>query len=108
VADRVIILEYSTYAVISPEGCASILWKNSDKAEAAAEAMGLTSARLFEMKVVDEVIKEPLGGAHRDPDAIAESVRAALLRHLSELRKQGTAELIAARQQRLRTCGFVQ
>ena len=108
VADRVIMLEYSTYAVISPEGCASILWKNSDKAEEAAEAMGLTSSRLYELGVVDEIIKEPLGGAHRDHDAIAGSIRQTLLGHLAELRQQSETELLASRQRKIRDYGFVQ
>ena len=107
-ADRVIMVGHSTYAVISPEGCASILWKNSDKAEEAAEAMGLTSSRLYELGVVDEIIKEPLGGAHRDHDAIAGSIRQTLLGHLAELRQQSETELLASRQRKIRDYGFVQ
>ena len=69
--DRLIMLEYSVYSVISPEGCASILWKSADKAEIAAESMGITAPRLQELGLVDDILREPLGGAHRDPRAMA-------------------------------------
>src|SRR5690606_35927291 len=82
VCDRLVMLQYAVYSVISPEGCASILWKSADKKEAAAEAMGLTAARLKELNLVDEVLPEPLGGAHRDPAAMALTVKDAILRHL--------------------------
>ncbi len=82
VCDRLLMLQYSTYSVISPEGCASILWKSQDKKEAAAEALNLTADRLSKLELVDEVIEEPLGGAHRDPAAMAASLKAALLKHL--------------------------
>ncbi|SVC05963.1 uncharacterized protein METZ01_LOCUS258817, partial [marine metagenome] len=85
VCDRLLMLEYSTYSVISPEGCASILWKDADKALSAAEAMKLTSVELKKRQLVDEVIAEPLGGAHRDFDAVAEGLRVAVERHLNEL-----------------------
>jgi acetyl-CoA carboxylase carboxyl transferase subunit alpha len=85
VCDRLLMLQFSTYSVISPEGCASILWKSADKKEVAAEAMGLTADRLFKLGLVDEVIREPLGGAHRDPAAVGDSLRLALIRHLREL-----------------------
>src|SRR5215207_9079853 len=85
VCDRLVMLQYAIYSVISPEGCASILWKSADKKEAAAEALGLTAERLSQLKLVDEVIEEPLGGAHRDHVLISERVKAALLRHLAEL-----------------------
>jgi acetyl-CoA carboxylase carboxyl transferase subunit alpha len=85
VCDRLIMLQYATYSVISPEGCASILWKSADKKEAAAEALGLTAQRLSQLKLVDEVIEEPLGGAHRDHALISERLKAVLLRHLAEL-----------------------
>ena len=75
VADRVLMLQYSIYSVISPEGCASILWKSADKAELAAEAMGITAERLHRLKLVDEVIPEPLGGAHRDPQTMADALK---------------------------------
>ena len=105
VCDRLLMLEYATYSVISPEGCASILWKNSDKKEIAAEAMGLTAARLAELKLLDEVLKEPLGGAHRDPQATGESLKASLVRHLEEVAALPEDELIARRYARLRGQG---
>jgi len=85
VCDRLLMLQYSVYSVISPEGCASILWKSSDKKELAAEALGLTAERLQKLGLVDEVIEEPLGGAHRDAAAVSVSLKAAILRHLDEL-----------------------
>src|ERR1700692_382711 len=85
VCDRLMMLQYSTYSVISPEGCASILWKSQDKKELAAEALNLTADRLLKLGLVDEVIEEPLGGAHRDAAATAASLKAALIRHLDEL-----------------------
>jgi acetyl-CoA carboxylase carboxyl transferase subunit alpha len=85
VCDRLVMLQYSTYSVISPEGCASILWKSADKKELAAEAMGLTADRLARLGLVDEVIREPLGGAHRDMAATAESLRQSLIRQLEPL-----------------------
>jgi acetyl-CoA carboxylase carboxyl transferase subunit alpha len=105
VADRVIMLEYSVYSVISPEGCASILWKSADKAETAAEAMGITAPRLRELGLIDEVIREPLGGAHRDPPGVAESVRAALVSHLRDLEALDINELLRRRAHRLRGYG---
>ena len=105
VCDRLLMLEYATYSVISPEGCASILWKNSDKKEIAAEAMGLTAARLAELQLVDEVLKEPLGGAHRDPPAIFETMRVALLKHLDALEPLSAEELRAARNERIAAFG---
>ncbi|GMU68450.1 MAG: acetyl-coenzyme A carboxylase carboxyl transferase subunit alpha [Steroidobacteraceae bacterium] len=105
VCDRLLMLEYATYSVISPEGCASILWKNSDKKEIAAEAMGLTAARLAELRLVDEVLKEPLGGAHRDPPAIFETMRVALLKHLDALEPLSAEELRAARNERIAAFG---
>jgi len=85
VCDRLLMLQYSTYAVISPEGCASILWKSADKKETAAEAMGLTADRLAKLGLVDEVLREPLGGAHRDIESTAATLRDALVRHLDQL-----------------------
>src|ERR1700682_5541682 len=85
VCDRLMMLHYSTYSVISPEGCASILWKSQDKKEVAAESLNLTADRLLKLGLVDEVIEEPLGGAHRDAAATAASLKAALIRHLDEL-----------------------
>ena len=85
VCDRLLMFQFSTYSVISPEGCASILWKSADKKELAAEAMGLTAERLHKLGLVDEVLREPLGGAHRDPVATGAALKQALLRHLGEL-----------------------
>ena len=82
VCDRLLMLQYSTYSVISPESCASILWKSTDKKEAAAEALGLTAERLHRLALIDEMLEEPLGGAHRDPQAMAASLKAAIQRHL--------------------------
>jgi acetyl-CoA carboxylase carboxyl transferase subunit alpha len=105
VCDRLMMLQYSIYSVISPEGCASILWKSADKKEAAADAMGLTADRLASLKLVDEVLPEPLGSAHRDPEAMAQLLKAALLRHLAVLCKLSPEQLVAARQQRLASFG---
>ncbi len=105
VGDRVIMLEYSVYSVISPEGCASILWKSADKAETAAEAMGITAPRLRELGLIDEVIREPLGGAHRDAAGTAESVRRALISHLRDLEPLDVNELVRRRSVRLRSYG---
>lgn len=105
VGDRLTMLQYSTYSVISPEGCASILWKSAERAAEAAEAMGITSARLKELGLVDEIVNEPLGGAHRDYDATAESVRTFLIRQLDELSQTDTAQLVEDRYQRLVSCG---
>jgi acetyl-CoA carboxylase carboxyl transferase subunit alpha len=105
VADRVMMLQYSIYSVISPEGCASILWKSADKAEEAAEAMGITAERLHSLKLVDEVLPEPLGGAHRDPDAMAQSLKNAVTNHLDALGRLSTEALIEARYQRLMAFG---
>jgi acetyl-CoA carboxylase carboxyl transferase subunit alpha len=96
-ADRVLMLEYSTYSVISPEGCASILWKSAEKAEEAAEAMGITSQRLFELGMVDQVIQEPLGGAHRDVDLMATRLKAALIENLALLDKMPADQLVETR-----------
>jgi acetyl-CoA carboxylase carboxyl transferase subunit alpha len=108
VGDRVMMLEYGTYAVISPEGCASILWKSADKAADAAEAMGITSNRLKELGLIDEVISEPLGGAHRDVEAMADNLRNALSNALRNLRKQGIDKLLDVRYQRLMSYGNFQ
>lgn len=106
VCDRLLMLEYSVYSVISPEGCASILWKSADKAEAAAEAMGITADRLQELDLVDEVIPEPLGGAHRDPQAMSEVLKNALLQHLAELESRNMEELLDQRYRRLSGFGI--
>jgi acetyl-CoA carboxylase carboxyl transferase subunit alpha len=105
VCDRLIMLEYSVYSVISPEGCASILWKSADKKELAAEAMGITASRLQKLGLVDEVVQEPLGGAHRDPHAMADDLRAAILRHLREVEQWPEEQLLERRYARLRGQG---
>ncbi|HEV7633785.1 MAG TPA: acetyl-CoA carboxylase carboxyltransferase subunit alpha [Steroidobacteraceae bacterium] len=105
VCDRLIMLQFSTYSVISPEGCASILWKSADKKEAAADAMGLTADRLAKLKLVDEVLREPLGGAHRNPEQTAESVKTAILHHLQELSTLSPDQLRTERQRRLANFG---
>ena len=105
VADRLLMLQYGIYSVISPEGCASILWKSPEKAEAAAEALGITAERLLKLGLVDEVIPEPLGGAHRDIQAIADSVKNALLNALSEVQALSSDQLIEQRRNRLAAYG---
>jgi len=105
VGDKLLMLQYSIYSVISPEGCASILWKSADKAEDAAEAMQITAAHLTEFGLIDEVLAEPLGGAHRDPKGMAEVVRNALLKHLDELTQLSTETLLQERQRRLASFG---
>jgi len=105
VADRLLMLQYSVYSVISPEGCASILWKSAEKAEEAAEAMRITADSLSEFGLVDEVLQEPLGGAHRNPADTAEVIRNALVSQISELERLPTDQLIADRQRRLASFG---
>jgi acetyl-CoA carboxylase carboxyl transferase subunit alpha len=105
VCDRLLMLQYSTYSVISPEGCASILWKKAERAADAAEAMGLTSMRLKELGLVDEVIPEPLGGAHRNPDEMASSLQDILVKELSLLQAVPADELLANREMRLMQYG---
>jgi acetyl-CoA carboxylase carboxyl transferase subunit alpha len=105
VGDRVLMLEHSYYSVISPEGCAAILWKSGEKAAEAARALRLTSEDLARLKVVDEVVKEPLGGAHRDPGAMVSTLRDVLLRHLKELCEMGTEARLDARYRKLRALG---
>jgi len=101
VGDRLLMLQYSTYSVISPEGCASILWKSVDKAELAAEAMGITSARLKEIELVDEIIEEPLGGAHRDMDQCASRLKTCLIAQLRQLQAMPIDKLLNTRFERL-------
>ncbi len=105
VGDRMLMLQYSIYSVISPEGCASILWKSPDKAADAAEAMGVVSSRLKELELIDDIIEEPLGGAHRDADAMAASIKVKLIEQLDELESLPLDELLAARYQRLMSYG---
>ncbi|MFS7066503.1 acetyl-CoA carboxylase carboxyl transferase subunit alpha, partial [Escherichia coli] len=101
VCDQLNMLQYSTYSVISPEGCASILWKTAEKAPEAAEAMGITAERLKGLGIVDKVIDEPLGGAHRDPASMAESIRGELLAQLKMLQGLEMGELLERRYDRL-------
>ncbi|RFA28256.1 acetyl-CoA carboxylase carboxyl transferase subunit alpha [Alkalilimnicola ehrlichii] len=105
VGDRVLMLSYSTYSVISPEGCASILWKSADRAADAAEAMGITAPRLKSLGLVDDVIEEPLGGAHRDVDVMAERLKNSLLEQLSGLNTTPVNALLDQRYQRLMSFG---
>ncbi len=105
VGDRVNMLQYSTYSVISPEGCASILWKSAEKASDAAEALGITSGRLKELGLIDNIIEEPLGGAHRDIDAMAHQVKITLAEELDALGRLPMEELLAQRYQRLMSFG---
>lgn len=108
VGDRVNMLEYSTYSVISPEGCASILWKDAANAEEAATALGITSASLKKLGLVDEVIGEPLGGAHKEPDEVAARIADCLERQLDELSAQTSDQLLEQRYQRLLSYGEFQ
>ena len=105
VCDRLVMLQFSVYSVISPESCASILWKSTEKKEIAADAMGGTAERLKKLGLVDEVLKEPHGGAHRDPQGMAEVVKQSMLKHLGELRSMPVTQLLDARQARLRNFG---
>ena len=105
IADQVNMLSYATYAVISPEGCASILWKSAEKASDAADAMGITSERLLELGLIDNIIEEPLGGAHRDMTAIADDVATALGRQLAALKSLTVDEMMAARRAKLNLFG---
>jgi acetyl-CoA carboxylase carboxyl transferase subunit alpha len=107
VADRVLMLEYGTYSVISPEGCASILWKSSDMAERAAEAMGMTSKRLLELGLIDEIIPEPLGGAHRGIDEMAARLKTVLTDQLTALSALDLEALLGKRYDRLMAIGHV-
>ncbi len=105
VCDRLLMLQYSIYSVISPEGCAGILWRSADKKDLAAEAMGVSAERIAKLGVVDEVIREPLGGAHRDPQAMVDAVKDSILRHLNDLQAKPLDQLLANRAQRVRSYG---
>lgn len=105
VADTLLMLEYSTYSVISPEGCASILWKSADKAKDAAEAMGITAVRLQEAGLIDHIVKEPLGGAHRNPAEIAATLKGLLCKEIAVLEKLSLDVLITRRQEKIRSYG---
>ena len=105
VGDRVNMLQYSTYSVISPEGCASILWKSADKAPNAAKAMGITARRLIELDLINSIVEEPEGGAHKDHPTMAISLKAQLLKDLTELEQLSTDELLDKRYERLMSFG---
>lgn len=105
VGDRVLMLQYGTYSVISPEGCSSILWKNAEKAAEAAVAMGITSGRLKELGLIDQIVKEPLGGAHRDVDAVALNLKNALRENLDVLQSMSLDKLLDNRYKRLMQYG---
>lgn len=105
VGDRMLMLQYSIYSVISPEGCASILWKSADKAADAAEAMGVTSKRLLDLELIDDIIEEPLGGAHRNLDVMSERLKACLVDQLDQLNRLPLDQLVEARYQRLMSYG---
>lgn len=106
VGDRVNMLQFSTYSVISPEGCASILWKSAEKAPLAADAMGITAERLKELDLIDAVIPEPLGGAHRAPEQMAQTLKKALLKDLEKLQQLDTKTLLDNRYKRLMSFGY--
>jgi acetyl-CoA carboxylase carboxyl transferase subunit alpha len=105
VADRVLMLENSVYSVISPEGCAAILWKDASQRERAASALKITAEDLLRLKVIDEIVPEPLGGAHQDPDATGERLREALIRHVTELRKIRPEKLVRRRAEKYAAMG---
>ncbi|HIF9414538.1 TPA: acetyl-CoA carboxylase carboxyl transferase subunit alpha [Photobacterium damselae] len=106
VGDCVNMLQYSTYSVISPEGCASILWRDSDKAPQAAEAMGMTAQRLKELELIDNIVDEPLGGAHRNVAMMSDNLKAQIVAKLEELDQLDTEELLERRYQRLMSYGY--
>ncbi len=108
IADYLVMLEHSTYSVISPEGCASILWKDSTKAEDAAAVMGLTSNALLRNKLIDQVVREPVGGAHRDYDSMAKDLKDTLVNALDRLQNLDIDELLEKRNQRLMSYGEFQ
>lgn len=105
VGDRILMLENAVFSVISPEGCAAILWRDGSKAPLAAEALRLTAEDLRNVGVIDEIIREPLGGAHRDSSAIMRNVKGALLRHLAELKTTSTSDLVPQRYEKFRRMG---
>ncbi len=105
VCDRLLMLQYGVYSVISPEGCASILWRSADKKELAAEAMGLTADRLDKLGLVDEIVREPLGGAHRDQGVMVETLKEALVRTLGDLQALPLERLLEGRMKRLNSFG---
>jgi acetyl-CoA carboxylase carboxyl transferase subunit alpha len=105
IGDRVLMLEYSIYSVITPEGCAAILWKDGKKKEVAAESLKLTANDLYQLGVIDEIVKEPLGGAHRDPKGMAESLKQVVEGHLKELERMDIEELLNLRYEKFRKIG---
>ena len=105
VCDRLLMLQFSTYSVISPEGCASILWKSADKKEIAADALNLTAARLRDLGLVDEVLPEPLGGAHRDAAMMSDALRTGIITHLGQLRALSLDALVEQRAKRIASFG---
>jgi acetyl-CoA carboxylase carboxyl transferase subunit alpha len=106
IGDRILMLEYSIYSVISPEGCAAILWKDGEKGKvAAADSLKLTAYDLYQLGVIDEVLKEPLGGAHRDPETMAELLKEAVEHHLRELERMDMGELVKLRYEKFRKMG---
>ena len=105
VGDRILVLENAYYSVISPEGCAAILWKDRAKAPEAAACLKLTAKDLLRLKLIDELVKEPMGGAHRDPDTAATTLKAALKKHLKELKALSKKQLLTGRQEKFRKMG---
>ncbi|QDD00502.1 acetyl-CoA carboxylase carboxyltransferase subunit alpha [Candidatus Methylopumilus planktonicus] len=105
VVDQLIMLQFATYSVISPEGCASILWKSADKASTAAETLGITATRLKDLGLIDTILPEPLGGAHRNPNQLMETVRKSLKEHLTKLQKKSLKQLLDLRYERLLSYG---
>jgi acetyl-CoA carboxylase carboxyl transferase subunit alpha len=105
IGDRILMLEYSVYSVISPEGCAAILWKDGRKGEVAAESLKLTAHDLHQLGVIDEIVKEPLGGAHRDPETMAERLKGTVEHHLRGLERMDIEELLKLRYEKFRRMG---
>ncbi|GAB3386345.1 acetyl-CoA carboxylase carboxyltransferase subunit alpha [Lysobacter fragariae] len=105
VGDRTLMLEYSTYSVITPEGCASILWKTAEKAKDAAEQLGMTAKRLKDLGLIDKIVREPIGGAHRNPTQMAKRLKAVLMNELDALQDVPVADLLDRRYKRLRSYG---
>jgi acetyl-CoA carboxylase carboxyl transferase subunit alpha len=106
VGDRILMLEHSIYSVISPEGCAAILWRDGEKGKVlAAESLKMTAADLYRLGIIDEIVKEPLGGAHRDPKAMAETLKEVVERHFRELEKINMEELLRLRYEKFRRMG---
>lgn len=106
VGDRVNMLQYSTYSVISPEGCASILWKSAEKAPLAAEAMGVSAKQIKELGLINHIVEEPLGGAHRDHDSMAANLKATLKQQLAQLSTLSVDDLLNQRYERLMSFGY--